>query len=83
MTTSPVNRRLDRTGQPMQRHAPVLASEKAVSYDLERVRADFPILKRKRLPPPMRPLGRESPSSSTQRTLQRLSSSEEQQKRST
>src|SRR5207249_1995018 len=31
----------------------------------------------------MRPLGRESPSSSTQRTLQRLFSSEEQRKRST
>src|SRR5881296_1501014 len=33
-------------GQPMQRHATLYASEKAVSYDLERVRADFPILKR-------------------------------------
>ncbi len=30
----------------MQRHASLYASEKAVSYDLERVRADFPILKR-------------------------------------
>src|SRR5207247_3607157 len=33
-------------GQPMQRHANLYAGEKAVSYDLERVRADFPILKR-------------------------------------
>jgi len=30
----------------MQRHATLYASEKAVSYDLARVRADFPILKR-------------------------------------
>ncbi len=33
-------------GQPMQRQAPLYASEKAASYDVARVRADFPILSR-------------------------------------
>ncbi len=34
-------------GQPMQRHATIFTNEKQDPYDVERVRADFPILKRR------------------------------------
>src|SRR6266581_6309697 len=33
-------------GPSMQRQAPLYTSEKTASYEVERVRADFPILKR-------------------------------------